>query len=322
MKPFQTVAILGAAGMTGRALARLAPEGTKLVMGIRGTPDIPIASNQACEARTGDLADPGQCRGVLDGVDAVIMSAAAVGGFKQNQANPWIQVSRNANLNLSVIQTCVELGIQRLVLLNSATMYQGFTGVVREDQLDRNAPPPGHYAGVGETFRFIERCGLLANDTSGTQVVSLRLANIYGPFARFDPARSNFIPALIRKAVEGEDPFSVHGSPSVARNVIYVDDVAQAAWAALAHPDTAGECFNVSGAKVTVGQVVRAILGETSHTSAQVLYGSPADDTIPHRDFSTAKIQSTLNWFPTVDLQEGIHRTVGWWQQNQEKWAA
>lgn len=322
MKSFQTVAILGAAGMTGRALARLAPPGTGLILGVRTLPLVPIHCSSKHELRQGDLADPTQCRAVLEGADAVVMSAAAVGGFKQNQANPWIQVTRNASINLAVIQACVELGVKRLVLLNSSTMYQPFTGDIEESQLDRNIPSPGHYAGVGETFRYIERCGLLANNTSSTQVVSLRLANIYGPYARFDPARSNFIPALVRKAVAREDPFQVFGSPSVTRNVIYVDDAAQATWAALSSPAATGECFNVSGEKVTVGQVVQLILEETAHTLTDVQYGSPADDSIPHRDFSIFKIQSTLGWSPQTDIQEGLRRTIGWWQENQEKWAA
>jgi nucleoside-diphosphate-sugar epimerase len=322
MTSLQTVAILGAAGMTGRALARLAPEGVRLVLGTRGAPTIPISTSNQFEIRAGDLSDPHQCRAILDGADAVIMAAAASGGFKQNQANPWVQVVGNTNINLSVIQTCVGMGIKRLVLMNSSTMYQAFTGDILEGQLDRNSPCPGHYAGVGETFRFIERCGLLANDTSGTQVVSLRLANIYGPFARFDPSRSNFLPALIRKAVAREDPFFVYGSPSVSRNVIYVDDAAMATWAALAHPASAGECYNLSGDCVTVGQAVGMILEETTHAPSEVQFGSPGDDAISHRDFSTAKIQSAIGWSPKTGIREGIRKTIGWWEENQEKWAA
>ncbi|MEL0119676.1 MAG: NAD-dependent epimerase/dehydratase family protein, partial [Opitutae bacterium] len=176
-------------------MARLAPPKTSLILGVREAPSISIECSSQNELREGDLANPSQCQDVLRGADAVIMSAAAVGGFKQNQANPWIQITRNATVNLTVIQACVELGIKRLVLLNSSTMYQDFSGNIKESQLDRNIPSPGHYAGVGETFRYIERCGLLANDTSSTEVVSLRLANIYGPYARFAPERSNFIPA-------------------------------------------------------------------------------------------------------------------------------
>jgi nucleoside-diphosphate-sugar epimerase len=40
--------------------------------------------------------------------------------------------------------------------------------------------------------------------------------------------RSNFIPALIRKAVARERPFEVWGSPGVVRDVIYAEDFADA----------------------------------------------------------------------------------------------
>ncbi len=58
------------------------------------------------------------------------------------------------------------------------------------------------------------------------EIVLVRAANVFGPYARFDPSTSNFLPALIRKAVERLDPFPVWGSPDVVRDVIYSADFA------------------------------------------------------------------------------------------------
>src|SRR4029077_5127963 len=86
-------------------------------------------------------------------------------------------------------------------------------------------------------------------------------ANICGPRARFDPARSNFIPALIRKAADGLDPLEVWGSPDVTRDVIYSGDFGETIARLLEVEAASGEVFNVgSGRGVSVGDVVTAVL--------------------------------------------------------------
>ena len=55
----------------------------------------------------------------------------------------------------------------------------------------------------------------------------VRPANIYGPFANFDPTNSMVVSSLIKRFVDQEDPLIVWGDGSAIRDFVYSKDVAK-----------------------------------------------------------------------------------------------
>ena len=154
----------------------------------------------------------------------------------------------------------------------------------------------------------------------GMDVKVLRAANIYGPRAPFDPDRSNFVPALIRKAVDRMDPFEVWGSPDVTRDIIFSEDFASAVLAVLTS-ETSHDTFNVaSGETVTVGEVVEHALRAAGHVPDEIRYIGDAPQTIRHRSLDISRIQAETGWKPRVSPEEGILLTSQWWDANKETW--
>jgi nucleoside-diphosphate-sugar epimerase len=212
-------------------------------------------------------------------------------------------------------------GIRRVVYVSTASVYPEMDGFIREDQLDLNQEPHAAYLGVGWAKRYGEKACQFWHEKTGLEVMILRLANIFGPFARFDPRTSNFIPALIRKAVDGMDPFEVWGSPSVVRDVIYADDFGTAVVAALAATELKFDAFNIgSGTLTSVGSVVEAALSAANFRPSGIKYGEPTTDTLPYRVLDVSRAKRLLNWTPAVGPIEGIVRTVDWWKRNRDTW--
>ena len=58
------------------------------------------------------------------------------------------------------------------------------------------------------------------------RVAIVRPANVYGPRDNFDPATAMVIPALIARAVSGENPLVVWGDGSTARDFLFSRDCA------------------------------------------------------------------------------------------------
>ena len=136
----------------------------------------------------------------------------------------------------------------------------------------------------------------------------------YGPHDDFDPVTSHVIPALIRRAAAGEDPFVVWGSPDVVRDFLHIEDLVRGSLLLLEKCDGC-EPVNIGyGEGVTIGQVVNWILEASGHSNAQVEFDDSKPTTIPFRMADTTKAKSLLGFEPTIPIQEGLRETVEWYR--------
>jgi GDP-L-fucose synthase len=270
---------------------------------------------------TADLSRRENCMAVAAGCQAAVLAAAVTGGAKAAQAAPWLQVTDNTVVSAYMLEACARANVKRVVLISTASAYQPFDGPIREDQMDWSIDPhPAHF-GVGWVYRFVEKACQFWHDKTGIEAAIFRLANIYGPFARFDPATANFIPALIRKATADNCPLQVWGHAGVIRDVLYVDDFASAVVAALVQPGLTLDVFNIgSGQAVTIGQVAESILRATGRDPGQVVYEAAGPVTIDKRVLDIQKARKILGWMPETELDTGVRRTADWWQTNAETW--
>src|SRR5262249_47061689 len=84
---------------------------------------------------------------------------------------------------------------------------------------------------------------LMFRDVYGIKTRCLRLTNVYGPGMRIKDARQTFIGIWLRRVIEGE-PFEVWGGEQ-RRDLLYVDDAAEAFLYAAVTPETEGLALNV-----------------------------------------------------------------------------
>jgi len=318
----KTVFLAGVTGLAGHAIARRLLDGyqdIRLRACVHRTR--PYCELPRLEYVNGDLRLPDDCRRMLRGCDAAIMAAASGGGAAVLNSEPWRQVNDNLFMASSFLEACFMEKVKRVVLANSATLYQECAGHIREEQLDLNQDPHPSYFGVGWVTRFVEKLCAFWRSQGGISIMIGRTSNIFGPYASFDPGRSNFIPALIRKAVEKREPFEVWGSPDVVRDVLYVDDFARAVELMMNRTDIEFDVFNVcSGEQTAVHQVVAWALKHAGHRPAKLEYRQDRPVTIRARTLDRSKAERVLGWRPEVSIEDGIARTVAWWVEHQTSW--
>jgi len=290
---------------------------------IRGTyhTSLPFYYDERIEYIRADLTNREDCRIAVEGCTSAILAAAITGGAQMANDQPYRQMTDNLVMDALSLEAIYRAGIQRTIYLSSATVYQPFNGYIKEEDLDWNQDPHSAYLGVGWAKRTAEKLCQFWHDRYKLEIVILRCANIYGPFARFDPSASNFIPALIRKAVDKVDPFEVWGAVDVARDVIFADDVAQVVGLCLARKDITFDVFNLGfGKSITVGNVVDFVLKHTRHDPKRVLFRGAMPTTIGFRALDCNKIKSRFDWEPSYSVEDGIGITVDWWSKNKELW--
>ncbi len=269
----------------------------------------------------GDLRDESDCARLTQDCHYAVMAAANTGGAQASREKPWTQVTDNVVMDARMLDAFHQNGVRRVVYISTASAYQPFEGFIKEDQLDWNADPHETYLGVGWAKRYGEKACWFWHCKTGMEVAVLRLANVFGPYARFDPAVSNFVAALTRKAVDGADPFEVWGSPDVTRDIIFSEDFGRAVVAALAASNLAYDVFNIgSGVKTTVGDVVRWTIDEAACKPREIKFGTSASEAIRFRALDISKARQRLNWAPQIGAEEGVRRTVAWWKENRQTW--
>ncbi|MGO9117098.1 MAG: NAD-dependent epimerase/dehydratase family protein [Desulfomonilaceae bacterium] len=319
----KSILVTGASGMVGRAVvgALLTRFPQARIRAVHFRNDSSLQQDPRIEWVRADLLCSEDCERVSAGCDWAIMAAARTSGSRGMSAEPWKALDENAIMNTRLLETLHFTGVHRVVFISTASVYQEVSGLIREDQLDWNKDP--HYAhfGVGWAMRFSEKLCRFWHEATGMEAIIVRAANVFGPFAAFDPQVSNVIPALIRKSVDRMDPFEVWGSPSVVRDVIYSEDFACAVVGLLSHESIKFDIFNVGmGSGTTVGEMVSYVLKTAGHAPSEVKYVPGTPTAIETRALDCSKIRNALSWTPKCSVEEGIASTTKWWKENRQVW--
>lgn len=314
--------LAGATGMAGSSILNYLIENNSEIRITASYHNIPpVLNHHSIDYIQGDLRSLEDCRRMIKGCDCAIMSAAYAGGADFVKNFPWQHMKENLLMNIQMLEAFHLEGIRRVIFIGSAACYQEFEGSIKEDGLDLNIEPHDMYFGFGWAMRFIEKLCKFLNQKYGIQISIVRLANIFGPFDKFDPQRSNFIPALIRKAVDRMDPYEVWGSPEVTRDVLYSEDFAKAIAMMICNDKIKFDILNLgSGLRTTVGNVVKWALKSAGHTPAEIKYIQNKPTTIKFRALDCSKAKTVLGWEPKFSIEEGINKTTEWWMRNKGIW--
>jgi nucleoside-diphosphate-sugar epimerase len=135
-----------------------------------------------------------------------------------------------------------------------------------------------------------------------------RLFYLYGP--REQPTR--LVPSAIRALGVGDELRSSHGQQ--VRDVLYVQDAADAL-SALLDADAIGAVNIGSGRGVTLQKILSEIGGQLGGEELIRFGARPADpDDPPFLVADTTRLTCEVGWAPATSLEEGIRRSIAWWQ--------
>ena len=139
-----------------------------------------------------------------------------------------------------------------------------------------------------------------------------RIFNTYGPRMHVHDGRvvSNFIVQALR----GE-PITIYGDGSQTRSFCYVDDLVDALVRLMATPDEVTGPINLGNpAEMTVKALAERIIALTGSRSKIEYRALPQDDP-RQRQPDIARARETLGWAPTTPLEEGLAKTVAYFDQ-------
>jgi len=144
---------------------------------------------------------------------------------------------------------------------------------------------------------------------NGVNVRIVRIFNTYGP--RMHPYDGRVVSTFIRQALAGE-PITIFGSGHQTRSFCYRDDLVEGIIRMMNAPDDFSGPVNLGNpGEFTIRQLAEKTLALTGSKSKLVEKPLPVDDPERRRpDITLAKAR--LGWEPTIELEEGLTRTIEW----------
>lgn len=208
------------------------------------------------------------------------------------------------------------LGLAKRV---NARVFQASTSEVYGDPNVHPQPESywGHVNPIGirscydEGKRCAETLFMDYHRQNGVDIRIVRIFNTYGPRMCADDGRvvSNFIV----QALEGRD-ITVYGEGQQTRSFCYCDDLIEG-FVRLMNQDASIGPMNIGNpGEFTILQLAEKVIELTGSKSKIVYEPLPSDDPQQRRpDISEAK--RVLDWEPTVELEEGLKKTIKYFDE-------
>jgi dTDP-glucose 4,6-dehydratase len=169
----------------------------------------------------------------------------------------------------------------------------------------------GHVNPIGprgvydEAKRYAEALTMAYHRQQGVDTAIVRIFNTYGP--RMRPHDGRAIPTFLRQALQ-DRPITVFGDGSQTRSFCYVDDLVRGiiALAEAGYHDP----VNIGNPnEFTLLELAKTVVEVAEARSEIVFEALPADDPqVRQPDISLAR--EVLEWEPTVELRDGLRRTI------------
>ncbi|HAO93745.1 MAG TPA: NAD-dependent dehydratase, partial [Deltaproteobacteria bacterium] len=162
-----------------------------------------------------------------------------------------------------------------------------------------------------EGKRCAETLMFAYNKQNGVDIKVIRIFNTYGPRMLENDGRvvSNFIVQALR----GQD-LTIYGDGSQTRSFCYVDDLVDGIIKMMDNNDVTGPVNLGNPGEFTVLELANIIRRLTGSSSKVIRMPLPPDDPVQRRpDITIAK--KTLNWDPTIKLEDGLKKTINYFSE-------
>ena len=172
-----------------------------------------------------------------------------------------------------------------------------------------NVNPVGPRSVYDEAKRFAEALTMAYHRKHGLKTRIARIFNTYGPRMKLNDGR--VVPQFLDQSLKGR-PLTVYGDGSQTRSFCYVSDLVEG----LRRLMSSEEAYPVNLGnpnEITILEFAERIRRLTS-TSSPIAYQPLPEDDPKQRRPDITKARTLLGWEPTVPLEEGLRRTITYFQ--------
>jgi UDP-glucose 4-epimerase len=260
-----------------------------------------------------DVRDRSSMDYLVQGQDFLFNLAGQVSHL-DSMKDPFTDLEINCRSQLSILESCRYNNPDVKVVFASTRQIYGVPDYLPVDE--RHLVHPTDVNGInkmaGEWYHIVY------NNVYGVQAASLRLTNTFGPRMRVRDARQTFLGLWLRIVVEGGE-LAIYGDGRQVRDFNYVDDVVDGLLLVAADDQANGQVYNLGGDEPINLLHLAQLLVELAGKGSYRLVPWPANrKRIDIGDYygDYRKILSKVGWCPRVTLEEGLRRTLRYYEEH------
>lgn len=251
----------------------------------------------------GDLNDRDAVASAVRGVEFVLHEAA-IPSVPRSVERPMESHQANASGTLVLLQEAAAAKVRRLVYASSSSVYGSNPELPKVETMRTEPLSPYAVAKLAA-----EHYCMVFNDLYHLETVALRYFNVFGP--RQDPSSpySGVVSRFI-EAIASSTPPTIQGDGQQTRDFTYVENVAEANFAACHEAAAPGHAYNIGcQGRISVNELW-TIMAELTGSSLQPKHEPARAGDVPHSLADISAARRDLCFDPKVGIREGLERTL------------
>ena len=243
----------------------------------------------------------------------IFIAAAKVGGIYSNDKYPAEFIHSNLAIQNNVIHAAYLCGVKNLIFLGSSCVYPRLCKQPIKEKYLLN----GELEKTNEAYAIAKIAGIKMCESYNRQYKTnykcLMPTNTFGPNDNYDPLNSHFFPSLIRKIheikVKNKKELVIWGDGSPKREVIYVDDIADACIHFM-NKKFRETVINIgTGKDFSINEYAKIILNLIiPHKKIKIRYDKLKPNGTPRKVMDVA-LADKYGWKSKINLNEAIRLT-------------
>ena len=264
-----------------------------------------------------DVRDAPAIEACVEGRDHVFNLVGQV-SHTDSMSEPALDLENNCRAPLAVLEACRRANRAARVVYSSTRQIYG-----RPERIPVDESHPCRPVDVNGIHKWAaEQYHRLYDEVYGIASVVLRLSNTFGPGVLVKHPRQGFIGWFVRKVVEGGE-IEIMGDGKQMRDMNYVDDVVDALLLAVVTPAARGQIYNLGApAPVALREIATRLIEIAGRGSLRFVPFPPERKRIDVGSVTVdyARIRADLGWEPRVGLDDGLARTIRYFEQHLDRY--
>lgn len=251
--------------------------------------------------------------------DCVIHLAACVGGLFKNMRHKVDMFEKNILINTNVLKICHEIGVKKVVSCLSTCIFPDKTTYPIDETMLHNGAP--HFSNDAYAYakRMLDVQSRAYKEQYNDNFICVIPTNIYGPHDNFNLQDSHVIPGLIHKcylAKQKGEPFVIAGTGTPLRQFIYSEDLAiLILWALENYNEIEPIILSVpESEEKSINFVATCIAKKFNYEN--LIFDKEKPDGQFKKTANNSKLLARIQNFDFIPIEEGISKTVEWFEAN------
>ena len=251
--------------------------------------------------------------------EAIIHTAARVGGISANIQNPLPFLTENIQIDSNLLMAARNTKVSNLIYIGSSCMYpKNLSHPMKENEILTGELEP-----TNEAYALAKIVGSkiteLTNEVDSLNWRTVVLSNLYGPHDHFEADRSHVLAAIIAKTFAAKTSqaksIEMWGDGTARREFTFVEDVANFLIQSLTNLKMLPSIMNLgTGVDFSIRDYYTFVMSELDFKGE--LIADLSKPTGMRQKLMDNSLARTYGWKPTTDIHAGIKKTINWYGQS------